>query len=561
MAEGIPEGFSAVSPDRTAITPRPGSVPNIPLGFKEVQPGESSGGPEGLLPSRTGIIPEDVRGSVRQFVEEDISEFIEGTGFLGSGVIGEAVEFGVEISPAMIGTSMGMAIGSLFGGVGIIPGGMLGGFVGELIGQETGVTEQSDVGLAASALGPLAGKAIGTAARIAEKPLAAVVKKLPPAQAALGRIFSTSALDDFSTLGGKIIAKQIGNMSRPASEIYDAVRKMGVVVNPANSKTISKIKELEEKLVGIAEFSEVREALNLVKHVRKTLEGGAISFGQIIGANQQLGLVIKKVRAGGNSTPDIKFAAKSLFKAMRQDIDDLAKFAKGERGEAARLVQAATERAKLEFSVVDFQTAIAKHTKWIPKQEEALLDVNGLRQTIGNMTNKFHPDFNENFTVALGKFLPAIKKDLFELGKITERLSPGGPGSLVIRGIGSRILGGVFGAAVGFGASGGNTAAGAVGSMIGASLPEITTAIFLSKPGRSFLRRAVEGGGVLNQKALGLLGQIIAQASKPALPGDDTLRSTMEELGLVTRQATRPGARGAQTATPPARQLPQPPIR
>lgn len=441
-------------------------------------------------PSRTGLIPQETRQEVR--------DIVRGESFLGRLIL--------ELSPAAIGTFIGGVVGTAFVGVGTVPGAVLGGLLGEFIGQEVGMTPQSDVGLAFAAGGPVAGRLAAPIARGVGRGIGGAITSVAPAKAAVARKAVKEAVDELSSFGARVLAKQKGIMQVPASKIYNTVRGFGVQIDPKHSLTMKTLNTLESELGKIRGFPEVAQALRTIRGVKETLGQESISFADIITTKQLVGAAVKKAeRAVGFKlrTP------KAIFKAMSSDIDALAVRGKGLKGVAARLLKKANARAKLEFSVGEFEEGLAQNLTYIPKEGSVVLKVNGLRNWIRRVTDPNHKQFNKNFTEGLKDEIPDLNKRLAELDKITETLNPAGPGSIVIRGVGA-----------GAGGALGLTLAGAPGATIGAiggaSFPEMLVGIFLSKPGMAVLARATTmGRGTVSEQAWAQLGQILAQAIKP----------------------------------------------
>lgn len=461
-------------------------------GARPLRPGELK---DDIPPSRTGLVEEKFRKDLRKRVESE--DFL--------------LQFFLEASPATIGTAFGAAAGAPFGGVGAVPGGVLGGLIGEFIGQELGLTPQSDVGLLFAAGGPVAGRIAAPALRLGKRAIGKAVTSIPPSAAALARKTVKESVDELSSFGAKVLSKQRGIMRVPASKIYNTVRGLGIQIDPRHSFTTKALGNLENEMLKVSSFPEARQALRVIKSVKEILSQESISFSEIITSKQLIGAAVKKAEKGIGfklRTP------KSIFKAMSDDIDALAARGKGLRGSGAKLLKKANTRAKLEFSITEFEEGLAQNMKFIPEEGSAILNVNGFRNWLGSVTNPKNKKYLKNFTVALKDDLPDIMKRLAELDKISKTLSPAGPGSIVVRGIGAKTGRTIVGTAVGFGTAGPIGAA--VGSLVGASMPEIMTGILLSKPGAAILTRAATmGRGVVNEESWAILGQVLGQAIKP----------------------------------------------
>ena len=446
-----------------------------------------------IPPSRTGLVPENIRSDVRAAMEAAPAP----------------VGFAAEMSPAISGTALGGLAFSVFGPVGIFLGAVAGGAIGELIGQETGITPQSDLGLGLAAAGPIVGKGLGIGKQALTRGAVKAALVPSPVKAALARTIVSDAVDTLSSFGGRVLAKQTGLMSQPAGQLYKAVREIGVRLNPRNSRTLSTLDGLEEELAAFAAFPEIKQSIRLLRSVRSVFDQDFIGFNEIIGVKKLVGVVVKKAEKALSDSGTKLGSAKLVFKAMADDIDELATFGKGLKGKGAQLLQIATKRAKLEFSIDELETVVSQHTKLITDQAEAVLDINGLRNTLRAMLDPASKKFNKNFAVALGDEIKPLMNELTVLAKLSKSLNPAGPGSLVIRG-----LGGAAGGAAGFAAAG--VPGAVVGTIAGVGLPEMIMGIMLSPVGRKALRKAmVAGRGQLNAQEWNLIGQAVVQTIKP----------------------------------------------
>ncbi len=403
-----------------------------------------------IPPSRTGLVPENIRRDVRAAMEEAPA----------------AVGFAAEMSPAISGTALGGLAGSVFGPAGIFLGAVFGGVIGEFLGQETGVTPQSDVGLGLAAAGPVVGKVLGPAVQGVKRAAVKAALVPSPAKAALARTIVSDAVDTLSSFGGRVLAKQTGLMNQPASRLYKAAREIGARINPRNSKTLATLDGLEEELLQFSAFPEIKQSIRLLRSVRSVFDQDFIGFNEIIGLKKLVGVAVKKAEKALSDSGTKLGSAKLVFKAMTEDIDDLSKFGKtAAKKQGARLVQIAAKRAKLEFSIDELETVVSQHTKLIPDQAEAVLDINKLRNSLRNMLDPKSKQFNKNFTEALGDEIKPLMDELAVLGKLSKSLNPAGAGSLVIRG-----LGGAAGGAAGVAAAG--PVGPVMGTVGGVGLPE-----------------------------------------------------------------------------------------
>ncbi|KKM98715.1 hypothetical protein LCGC14_1155270, partial [marine sediment metagenome] len=290
---------------------------------------------------------------------------------------------------------------------------------------------------------------------------------------------------------------------------YKAAREVGARLNPRNSKVLKALPALEAELADFATFPEIKQVMRLIGSVRASLDKDFIGFSEIIGVKKLVGVAVAKAEKALVDSGTKLGSAKLVFKALADDIDDLAKFGKGIKGQGARLVQIATKRAKLEFSIDELQTVVSRHTKFISEQGEAVIDINALRNTLRDMLDPTSKAFKKNFADALGSEMKPLMDDLAGLAKLSKSLNPAGPGALVIRG-----LGGAGGGAVGFAAAG--PAGAIVGTLAGVGLPEMIMGVLLSTGGRAALRKAmVAGQGQIDAQQWQLIGQAVVQSIKP----------------------------------------------
>ena len=477
---------------------------DLPSNVRALQPGELEGD---IPPSRTGLVPENIRQDVRAAMEAAPAP----------------VQLGAEMSPALTGTAFGGLAGSFFGPAGLLLGGMAGGALGEFLGQETGITPQSDVGLAAAAGGPLLGRVLGPAAQLLKRGAAKAATVPAPVSAALARVVSTDAVDAIGAFGARVLAKQTGLMNQPASQLYKAAREVGARLNPRNSRVPATLDKLEDELMQFSSFSEIREVMRLLQNTRAIFEKDFIGFSEVITLNKLIGVAVRKAEKTLVDTGAKLGSSKLVFKALKDDIDELAKFGIGAKGKGARLVQVATKRAKLEFSIDELNQVASKHTKYLPEQDEAILDINGLRNSMRKMLDPNSKQFNKNFADALGGETQPLMNELAVLAKMSKSLNPSGPGGLVVRGLGA-AAGGAAGFAVG------GAAGAAVGTLGGVGLPEMLMGIMLSPAGRKALRKAaVAGRGELNAQEWQLIGQAVVQSIKPS-EGDTSARQLLDDF-------------------------------
>ena len=462
------EGIQLVPP---VTEPEPATIPSPE---KEPEPIE---GPLGLVPT-------DVRAEVRDVVKSAPGLF----------------PLLIEMAPATLGAIKGAAIGGAFAGPpGLLGGAIIGGIGGELIGQETGVSPVSEANLALAGAGPLVGRGVGAVTRFGGRFGGKVIGALPPARVARARVIAARAATELESLGTRILEKQKGLLARPAKDLYRAARKAGVKIAGRDlNNTRRALAELRNELLPVKAFPEVAQALAVIKQTENSLRG-VIDFETFIRARQNIGAAIGRassvegVRLGG---------AKKAFAAMSKDLDELAKRAPTKR--AARLAKAASKRAKLQFAVRDFERLVARFTD--AGEQGITIKAKGLLKAIRDLANPKSKKFDKNFVDALGDDLPDILKSLNTLVELGGIGSPGGPGSIVIRGI--TAGGGAFIGSMVAGVPGAT-----VGALLGAGGPEVMTAMLMSKPAMAFLNAAARAGrGEVSRRAWMIAGQILTRS-------------------------------------------------
>ena len=449
---------------------------------------------------RTGLIPEEFRAGVREKVED----------------MPGLLQFLTEMTPATGGAIGGAALGAPLGPVGVIGGGILGGLLGEFIGQETGVTPESDVALGLAAAGPVIGKGLGAAVKLGRKAVGKAVGKLPPAKAALSAATQKAAVPEFESIGGKILASQKGLLTRPSSELYDAAKKVGAHIAPQEfRKTFQAFAELATELRVFGAFPEGQQALALVNQALQTLTASGqveritgVSFKNLIAARQMVGIAVDKATVAGGIRLG---SSKQLFKELA-DVINRVSIGKTAARRGAKIAKAAAARAKLEFSVRDFEAAVASFTKIKPGEDIVSINIADLQNWLLNITNPKagRKIFDKNFTDALKDHLPDIKKRLLELNKIAGTGSAAGPGSIVVRGIGARTGRSLAGAIIGAGAVINPLAA--AGALLGASMPEMLTGLLSSKAGFALLKKTIGlGNKPISAKAWIAFGELLTR--------------------------------------------------
>lgn len=441
-------------------------------------------------------------------------------------------QFLTEAAPVTSTSAVGGIIGAPAGPVGVAVGTGLGGLFGEMMSQEAGITPESAGNKQLAAASPIAGTAVGGTLRLGRRISGAVTRMMPPVKAALGRLTQREAVDEFESLGAKVIARKTGFMSRTASDLYESATRTGATVPARELRNTSRaLAELDKELGIIADFPEGRQALALIDQAIATLGGDTpINFSTFVITRQLIGTALQRAEAASGVRLG---TAKRLFKAMSDDIDTIARGTTKARRPAA-VAQAAAKRAKLEFSVSEFEEAVARFTTDIPGEAGvSQLNIKGLQKWFRDVTNEKSTKFNNNFSTALEEEIPGIRTHLSDLAKLTEQLNPAGPGSIVVRGVGAGI-GGTIGfvtlAPLGMGPLG----AGA-GALAGASLPEVMTALLTSPVGARALKRAVRLGKLdLNAQKWAALGQMVNQLSGI---GDREPTAKLRTISDLQRQA------------------------
>ena len=296
-----------------------------------------------------GLVPAEARGKVRETIEEQ-------PGLL---------QLLAEITPSIGGALGGAALGAPFGPPGILAGGIAGGLAGETIAQETGVAPESELNLALAAGGPLLGTAAGAAFKGVRRLFGAASTKIPFAATARARNTVGSVVEEFESIGTRILGKQTGLLARSAGDLYGAVRNAGVVFpGKALNNTRDAISKLIQEMDATKSFPEVRQALNHLKKVDASIGPGkpstildisgnpiaapnTVSIDTLVAVRQQIGVAIRRAESAGG----VKLgAAKKAFATISDDLDKIAADP-SLTGRAARLAKAAVQRAKLEFSV------------------------------------------------------------------------------------------------------------------------------------------------------------------------------------------------------------------
>lgn len=445
-----------------------------------------------------GIVPPNIRGDVRQAVKD------------APGILG----FLTEMAPSILGGLGGAAAGSPLGPPGILGGGILGALGGEALAQETGVAPVSETNLALAGAGPLVGRAIGGAARLAGRAGGAVIGALPPARVALGRTAIKEGTEALQSLGTRLL--ETG--TKPAAQLYAKAKELGVkIVGRELNNTRRAMVELKDELLPFKDFPDVKGALGILRSSAKTLSTES-DFNAFITVRRNVGIAIRKAQ----NAAGVKLgSAKKLFAAMSQDLDDLA--VRAPTAEAGKAAKAAAARAKTEFAVRDVEGLVVRFTEDVG---EGALKINagGLLKQMRALVDPKSAKFDKNFVDGLGGNLPDIMKNLSKLAGAAKAGSPGGPGSIVIRGI-------TAGGGASIGQFVGGTGGAVIGGLLGAGGPEVMTGILMSKPAIAFLTAAAKAGrGVVSARAWQTVGQVLTSSlrtrKETPLPEDQPLTST-----------------------------------
>ena len=429
-----------------------------------------------------------------------------------------------EASPSIAGALGGAAVGSLAGPPGSavgtvagIAGAMAGGAGGEALAQETGVAPESDLNLMLSAASPLIGPAAGKTFQLGRRAVGFGISKLPPVAVARSRHILSQAVEEFESVGTRIFAKQKGLMAKTAGELYDAVRKSGVVVSRKElPNTRGGIKELLNEMDALRAFPEVDQAAKVIEKLNQTLFKPAgqnittgkftpapdISLDTLVRARQLIGIAIQKAETGGGMKLG---SAKKVFAAISDDMDKIAN-SPSLTGRAARLAKTATQRAKLEFSIKDLEAGVAKVIT--ETKDGVTINIDSLGKWLNNVTNPKHAQYDKNFSVALKDELPVIKQRLSDLQKVITKGGSGGTQSLVLRG---RLTSTAVGAMAGIGLGG--PFGGVAGALIGTRIPEMLTAILSTPTSIKFLEKAVSlGTGQINMRTWMVAAELASHA-------------------------------------------------
>lgn len=428
-----------------------------------------------------------------------------------------------EIGPSTGGAITGAAVGSVFGPLGTVGGAAIGGLAGEKVAQETGFAPESDLNLVLSGAGPVAGPAVRGMAKVAGKTAGFVTSKLPFVKKVRAMNVFSEAVEHFESIGTKILDNQKGLLSRPASDLYAAVRRSGVTVNGKVLKnTQLAIQTMVDELQPLLDFPEVDQSVKALQRIQNTLLSGEdISIDTLVRTRQIVGAITRRAESAGG----VKLgSSKNIYSSIANDMEMIGR-SPTLSGRATRVANAAIKRAKLEFAVKDFEAAVTQFST--DTADGSVLKVSGLNKWLKNVTNPKSKQFDKNFTDALKDELPDIIQRLDKLMALTGSTA-GGPGSLVVRG---RLTSMAVGAMAGIGLGG--PLGGAAGALIGTNIPEMLVAAMTTKAGAAFLEKAVTlGNGQIDARTWAVLGEIITRSMGEKESGDRLQNADLTEQSL-----------------------------
>ena len=411
-------------------------------------------------------------------------------------------QFLIGAAPATVGAVFGSPLG-LVGAMGV-------GALGEVLGQDIGLTPKSDLGIGLAAGGPLVGRVVGIALKGLRKGVAKTAGALPPTRAALARHTMRKAVDELEDVATKIMASKKGFIRFKASRLYEVAEKSGVRIPAFRTTSTRKgFTALKREINLLPKTPQSKAFLRLVDEVEQTMKGSSVSLGDLVAVRKIIGGGIDHLKTSVKSSKlgQVNGAKKALFKAMADDLDHLAGLG-GRTGKHAKIAVAAVQRAKLDFAMSDFKAGVAKFTTFLEGSNTTVINVQNLRKWMLDRTNPSSAFYNKQMAEAFADDLPMIMESLRKLSRFGKAASPGGVGSLIIRGKGA-----------GAGAAIGTVVAGPIGAtagtLIGAASPEIATAILSSPAAVGFLEKAAGiGGREISKKAWDIAGQIAMQGVK-----------------------------------------------
>ena len=414
-------------------------APPIP---KPVIPGGIPSSGEGPL----GLMPAEIRTGIRQSIEKQPG----------------LMQLTTEISPSATGTVVGATAGTALGPAGTIGGAMLGGVIGELFAQETGLAPESEINLALSGAGPLGGPVVGGVLKGGKRLAgAAITRGLPAARVARARNVMGRAVSEFESIGATILNKSAG-AGKTASQIYQAASRAKARIRPEQLEaTRVEIARLVKKLTPVSALPDVGQSLKALEQISKTMLSNpkGILLEEFVEARRFIGAIIGNLSKKGGVKLNV---SKKVFAVMDGDLDKLARGTatvgrKARASRQARLFQQGITRAKLQFAVQRLEGKVSQFTqrnvKGVP--DGVVINFKSLSKWVGDVTNLKSAKFDKNFTEALKDHLPELKKRIDALAKMNAVGSPGGPGSIVLRGQTAKIGRAVVGGALGFLGTGG----------------------------------------------------------------------------------------------------------
>lgn len=436
----------------------------------------------------------------------------------------------IEMSPSLVGTAVGGALGAPLGPIGVLLGATGGGLAGEFLGQASGIAPESDVMLGVSGAAPVAARGVAGAARIAGRGVGGFLKKVPAVRAARAINTEREIVSEALESSTKELAKQRGLLARDADDLYKALRGTNAVFESSKfSRTTTAISELSDELGPLAAFPEVNGALKVAQQLGDTLaRNEPVPLETLIRAKQQIGALVGRF----TKREGVKLAVpKKLYAAISNDLDDLAQAAGTGTGEerALRLAKAASTRFKMQQSAEEFREAVSRNLYDLPGGTERALNVKNLRKWLGDISDPQNAKYDKNFVDGMGNTLKEIKTRLAEVSKITDvSRSAAGSGSIVVRGItagGGALIGGAL-----LGPAG---AAG--GALFGATAPDDLLRILTNPRGAQMLARALKRGrGQVDVETLSRIGQAIAQLG--TRPGQIEAPSPRKARGIPFSQ-------------------------
>ncbi|KKL90705.1 hypothetical protein LCGC14_1902030, partial [marine sediment metagenome] len=464
------------------------NIPTPPIPEPIIPGGRPSSG-EGPL----GLMPAEIRTGIRQSVEKQPG----------------LMQLITEISPSAAGTAIGATVGTPLGPAGMIGGAMLGGIAGELIAQETGIAPESELNLALAGGGPLAGPVVGGGLRLGRRGIgAAITKGFPAARVARARNVMGRAVSEFESIGATILNKSAG-AGQTANQIYQAASRAKARIRPEQLKaTRAEIAKLVKKLTPVSALPDVGQSLKALEQISKTMLSNpkGILLEEFVEARSFIGAIVGNLSKKGGAKLNV---SKKVFAVMSDDLDKIARGTavvgrKARSARQARLFQQGIARAKLQFAVQRLENKVAQFTQRNVKGVPGGIVINfkSLSKWVDDVTNLKSAKFDKNFTEVLKDHLPALKKRIGELAEISSTGSPGGPGSIVLRGQTAKIGRALVGGALGFLGTGGTAVGAAIGGIAFAQAPEMLVGILTTKAGAAFLEAAAKAGkGQISRRA------------------------------------------------------------